>query len=304
MAKTNITRNPGESEADYWRRYRREYAWEWRAKQPPKAPKERKKPEPKGPGRAGPKYNIVRREGEAQAEFDKRYARERQRINRARAKGADPDISCEILVKGPRKGLDIPREEWEALRRQPGESEEEWRRREQRARDRRYAKRHPGIKAQRSRARYEANPEAEKARSRAYVEANREKVRAASSAYYWANRGRRQALLAKWRAENPERLSEVRKRWYDENRALRNYYSSAWRKQARIATPPWADAEKMQAIYAEAIRVSEETGIEHHVDHFYPLRGRTVSGLHCEANLRIIPATENMRKHNRHPDEF
>jgi hypothetical protein len=38
------------------------------------------------------------------------------------------------------------------------------------------------------------------------------------------------------------------------------------------------------------------SGIQHHVDHFYPLNGRTVSGLHTSLNLRVIPAMENLRK--------
>lgn len=80
------------------------------------------------------------------------------------------------------------------------------------------------------------------------------------------------------------------------------------------ATPSWADPKKIDAIYAEAARLTKETGIPHHVDHIVPLQGpvatwgpfkgmRIVFGLHCEANLRVIPARENVVKGNRYwPD--
>lgn len=87
------------------------------------------------------------------------------------------------------------------------------------------------------------------------------------------------------------------------------------REAAQIrATPPWADPKKIAAIYAEAARLTAETGVPHHVDHIVPLQGpvatygpfkgmRIVFGLHCEANLRVIPARENVVKGNRHwPD--
>jgi hypothetical protein len=67
----------------------------------------------------------------------------------------------------------------------------------------------------------------------------------------------------------------------------------------RLATPQWANMDKIAEIYALRDRVTEETGIEHHVDHVVPLAGRMVCGLHCEANLRVIPATENLQKNSR-----
>lgn len=65
-------------------------------------------------------------------------------------------------------------------------------------------------------------------------------------------------------------------------------------------TPRWANRRAIDAIYAEARRLTIETGVPHQVDHIVPLLGRSVSGLHVEYNLRIVTATENAAKSNRH----
>lgn len=90
MAAPVFTRNEGESQADFRLRYKRAYAKWYYHTQVKRPPKPRAKRDPK-PGRAGPKYNIIRRDGESQEDFNRRYACERQRIKRALAKGADPD---------------------------------------------------------------------------------------------------------------------------------------------------------------------------------------------------------------------
>lgn len=69
------------------------------------------------------------------------------------------------------------------------------------------------------------------------------------------------------------------------------------RRLAR-ATPTWADLAAIAAVYAQA-------GGGVHVDHIIPLAGRLVSGLHVAANLRAIPARENLVKSARFdPDTF
>lgn len=98
------------------------------------------------------------------------------------------------------------------------------------------------------------------------------------------------------------------------SRAGRKYRrSEAGKENARIkrrqvqklgATPAWADQTKITAIYTEAQRLTELTGIRHEVDHVVPLQSRLVCGLHVEHNLQVIPATVNRSKSNRHwPDK-
>jgi hypothetical protein len=66
-------------------------------------------------------------------------------------------------------------------------------------------------------------------------------------------------------------------------------------------TPAWANLDAIKLVYAVRAQRTRLTGVEHHVDHFYPLKGKTVSGLHTSLNLRVLPATENQLKGSRTP---
>jgi len=120
----------------------------------------------------------------------------------------------------------------------------------------------------------------------------------------------REQILAKrkeWGAANKERIAELNRRWRlanpDRDRALGN------RKRARKlhATPPWltdADHDRIFAIYAEAQKMTRESGVEHQVDHIVPLQGRNVCGLHIPENLRVVPAVVNFKKNNQFIEEL
>jgi hypothetical protein len=69
-----------------------------------------------------------------------------------------------------------------------------------------------------------------------------------------------------------------------------------WRN---MRMPKWANPSAIKAVYAECKRLTQETGIPHHVDHIIPLRGEYVSGLHVETNLQVLPRIENLRKRNK-----
>jgi hypothetical protein len=76
--------------------------------------------------------------------------------------------------------------------------------------------------------------------------------------------------------------------------------SSARRRAESLnRCPAWADHDAILQVYAVAVRLTAETDTPHHVDHFFPLRGKTVSGLHVHQNLRALPALENLKKGNR-----
>jgi hypothetical protein len=108
----------------------------------------------------------------------------------------------------------------------------------------------------------------------------------------------------RWNEANREDRAEMNRNWFEANPGARALYSANRRRAAKVQTIPLNQnqIEEMAEIYREAKRISEKTGVTHHVDHIIPLRAKGCSGLHVPWNLQIIPATDNVRKGNAIPD--
>ena len=66
------------------------------------------------------------------------------------------------------------------------------------------------------------------------------------------------------------------------------------RRRSRMQCPlSLGDKEQIRLIYEECYRITQETGIPHHVDHIIPL---ALGGLHHPSNLQILTAKENLKK--------
>lgn len=88
-------------------------------------------------------------------------------------------------------------------------------------------------------------------------------------------------------------------------RLVHRLYLQNAKRSSRIrqAIPGWADLAAIENMYKTAKIMEQLTGEKWHVDHYYPLRGKRVCGLHVVENLRLIQASVNLRKHNSHPEE-
>lgn len=129
-----------------------------------------------------------------------------------------------------------------------------------------------------------------------YRDANLEKVKERTRLSVAKHR-----LLYPGKAKESER--QTRAKYPDKYKELTKIYSTRQRvKRGRHrdnALPIWRDEEKIEVIYSISELKTICLGTRHHVDHIVPLVSKYVCGLHCEHNLQVLPAKENISKGNR-----
>jgi hypothetical protein len=107
----------------------------------------------------------------------------------------------------------------------------------------------------------------------------------------------------KYKKKNKEKITEYNKLWWSSNKDKRASYQAKRKASQLQRTPKWLTKDDLWIIeeaYSLAQLRTNLFGIDWHVDHIIPLQGKLVSGLHVPSNIQVIPATENVKKSNKH----
>jgi len=134
-----------------------------------------------------------------------------------------------------------------------------------------------------------------------WYQENSTKIKEKSSIRYSFVKSLEEEVLNRknWMANNAEKMREYRKSYRISNPAIVANATQRRNAKKKKASVLWANESKILDMYKLAENLSKKTGIKHHVDHMIPLQSNFVCGLHCEANLQVIPALENIKKSNK-----
>lgn len=132
-----------------------------------------------------------------------------------------------------------------------------------------------------------------------YLEENRERLLEYKREYYQKNKEKAYEDSKAWKAANPDKVKGYARVATQKHRARNAFLIARRRAKKKNATPLWANKKAIQKFYESAHGISMLLGEWYHVDHIVPLVSKYVCGLHCEANLRVIEASENQTKSNR-----
>ena len=106
------------------------------------------------------------------------------------------------------------------------------------------------------------------------------------------NKERFELTTKLYQEKNKERITLVAKNWRQTNQHKRRFLKAQRRAKQLLATPIWANIDKIKSIYSNC-----PEGYE--VDHIIPLQSKNVSGLHVENNLQYLIPIDNRIKSNK-----
>ena len=145
---------------------------------------------------------------------------------------------------------------------------------------------------------YQANKEDRAKYAKAYHQANKEYLTEYDKAYYKANKEAITEKKKDYYQANKESLTEYSKAYYKANKE--SFYEAVAKRRAlkKSNTPEFilnCEVDKKRRVDTYQLRslMTKVTGIEHHVDHMWPLSD---GGPHWSGNLQVIPATDNLSK--------
>lgn len=138
--------------------------------------------------------------------------------------------------------------------------------------------------------------------SKVYAASNPEKVKT----WRKTGRARNKKSIAerhrRYKEANKDKFRDYARKHYENNKEKHTEKSVLRKTRRELAKPSWLTKENLEEIeyfYWLALDLKISTGLEYHVDHIIPLRGKTVCGLHVPWNLQILSREDNLKKGNK-----
>jgi 5-methylcytosine-specific restriction endonuclease McrA len=158
-----------------------------------------------------------------------------------------------------------------------------------------------GAKKHRDRenARYKKNRETALVRAKDYYSKNRDWLKEKN-----LEAGRKRYAGSQEHRDKEKLRGQI---WAKNNRARVQARSNANRLRRMRATPSWLSRiqkAQIQEFYEIAAARNMQTGVKHHVDHIFAIKGQGWRGLHVPWNLQVMTQAENDAKWIKVPKEF
>jgi hypothetical protein len=128
-------------------------------------------------------------------------------------------------------------------------------------------------------------------RKKKFDNENRELVNQQARDWYQENKEICIKRTKTYQKENRQIVLRKKKIWRENNKDKRLFYQRKREARKKNALPKWANLDAIKEIYMQRPE-------GYHVDHEIPFKGKLVSGLHVENNLRYLTYTENLVKGN------